>query len=262
MKISRFLLASSCAVLLVTAGRPAFAGPPFVTDDPEPVEYGKWEINSAFQTTYVKGAHGGSWPTIDANYGPFEDTQFHFNLSTVYTAEDGHGTHAGFGDSEIGVKYRFVHEDEEGWQPQIAIYPNIDFPTGTANRGLGAGHTRVLLPIWVQKSFGDWTTYGGGGYWINQGNNSQNYWTMSWAVLRKINEDWTLGVEAYHNGADLRREAEGGSGVSTRASTSVGFGGYYNFDEDNHFIFNFGRGVQNANQTNQFYYYVGFQNVF
>jgi hypothetical protein len=51
-------------------------------------------------------------------------------------------------------------------------------PTGNENRGLGAGHVRAFLPVWVQKSFGEWTTYGGGGYWINQDDNlgDKNYW--------------------------------------------------------------------------------------
>src|SRR5947208_2934500 len=47
---------------------------------------------------------------------------------------------------------------------QVGTFPITILPTGAESRGLGAGHVRQFLPLWVQKSFGDWTTYGGGGY--------------------------------------------------------------------------------------------------
>ena len=52
--------------------------------------------------------------------------------------------------------------------PQVAVFPAIFFPTRVGSRRLGAGHVIGFLPVWAQKSFGEWTTYGGGGYWINQ----------------------------------------------------------------------------------------------
>jgi hypothetical protein len=42
------------------------------------------------------------------------------------------------------------------------MFPLLELPTGNEHRGLGAGHVSAFLPIWVQKSFGEWTTYGGG----------------------------------------------------------------------------------------------------
>jgi hypothetical protein len=33
-----------CAVALCASMEPAFAGPPFITDDPEPVDLGHWEV--------------------------------------------------------------------------------------------------------------------------------------------------------------------------------------------------------------------------
>jgi hypothetical protein len=46
------------------------------------------------------------------------------------------------------------------------VQPHV--PTGNAERGLGTGHTHGFMPLWLQKSFGKWLTYGGG-YWINPG---------------------------------------------------------------------------------------------
>ena len=252
----KFLLLS-----LALISGPALAGPPFVTDDPEPVDYQHFEINTAMQGTYTKDGRAGNWPNMDINYGLAPDVQFHVNLYAPFAKESGQSFHFGYGDTEVGVKYRFIEEDEEGWQPQVAIYPAIDFPTGDFHDALGAGHRRIFLPVWAQKSFGDWTTFGGGGYWINNhADTDKNYWFMGWAILRKFGEDWTLGGEIFHQTADLTGvPVDGGTGTSARASTGFNLGGYYNFNDENHIIFTFGRGLQNVEETNKFSYYVGYQ---
>ena len=236
--------------LLLTCGLPALAGPPFITDDPEPVDYQHFEINTAMQGTYTRDGRAGAWPTIDANYGLLPNVQFHVGLFASYAKVEGEPFHFGYGDTEVGIKYRFIDEDEEGWRPQVAVYPITQFPTGSSSKELGAGHQRTILPIWVQKSFGDWTTYGGGGYWLNKSDVDRDYWFAGWVLLRKINEEWTLGGELFYNTANQ---------VEAKASTGFNLGGYYNFDEQDHLIFTFGRGVQNAEATNRFSYYVGYQ---
>ncbi|MGB8266384.1 MAG: hypothetical protein WCE44_08695 [Candidatus Velthaea sp.] len=45
----------------------------------------------------------------------------------------------------------------------IAFYPNVEIPTEAA------GHAAVFLPIWLQKSSGPWTAFGGGGLFLNPG---------------------------------------------------------------------------------------------
>ena len=45
----------------------------------------------------------------------------------------------------------------------IGTFTMFEIPTGSAARGLGVGKTWYKVPLWVQKSFGPWTTYGGGG---------------------------------------------------------------------------------------------------
>ena len=148
---------------------PATAGPPFVTDDPEPVDFQHFEINTALQGTRARSDRSGEAPGMDINYGLLPETQFHIGLSAPYGAPDGKALQYGYGDTEFRLKYRFVAEDKDGWRAQVALYPLIDLPTGDAEHGLGAGHTRIFLPIWAQKSIGDWQTYGGGGYWYYVG---------------------------------------------------------------------------------------------
>ena len=74
----------------------------------------------------------------------------------------------------------------KGWRPQVAVFPLVNLPTGDEDRGLGAGHVLVFLPMWFQKSFGDWTIDGGGGYWINQGGvGDKNFWFSGLLLQRK-----------------------------------------------------------------------------
>lgn len=237
-------------ILLMAIALPALAGPPFVTDDPEPVDYRHFEINTAMQGTYAEDGRAGAWPTIDANYGLLPDVQFHVGLFASYSRADGGKFHFGYGDTEVGVKFRFLDEDEEGWRPQVAVYPITQFPTGSVDKGLGAGHQRTILPIWVQKSFGDWTSYGGGGYWLNRSDVDRDYWFAGWVLLRRIDERWTLGGELFYNTA---------SRIEARASTGFNFGGYYNLAEGHNLIFTLGSGLRNADATNRLSYYAGYQ---
>jgi len=41
---------------------------------------------------------------------------------------------------------------------------------------------QAFLPVWMQKDVGDWTVYGGGGYWINPGAGQKNWWFTGLAV--------------------------------------------------------------------------------
>jgi hypothetical protein len=84
----------------------------------------------------------------------------------------------------------------------------LELPTGSAPRGLGAGLVRVFLPLWLQKSFGAWTTYGGAGLWLNHEAGEQTQAFFGWQVQRKLGEGLALGVELFHLTAD-REGAEG-----------------------------------------------------
>lgn len=162
-------------------------------------------------------------------------------------------TQYGLGDVELGLKYRFVLEDDHGWRPQVGVFPLVELPTGDANRGLGAGYTRLFLPVWLQKSSGPWLTYGGGGYWINPGSGNRNYWFAGWLVQRQVTKRLALGVEAYYQTASV---------VGGKSSLGFNVGGVYDFDEHNHFLFSAGRGLANASATNQFSYYLAYQRTF
>ncbi|MFL6846697.1 MAG: hypothetical protein ACJ8ER_17670 [Allosphingosinicella sp.] len=199
------------ALLLLPAA--AQAGPPFLTDDPEPTDTGHWEIYAPLFEAEGQGEDFEGALAAEINYGAAKDVQVTVGLPAAY-AHDGAGWHWGAGDLEASVKYRFYHDEAAGLQ--IAAFPGITLPT--ASNGLGAGRVTALLPVWAQKDIGPWSVFGGGGYAINPGPGNRDYWTGGVALTRRLGKRLLLGVEADRQGPDT---------IGGRASTSLGLGTIY-----------------------------------
>jgi hypothetical protein len=185
-------------LLLALASTALLAGPPYLTDDPEPVDLKHWEVYLFTAGQSLAGHRTGLGPAMEANYGPFADAQLQFQIPLAYDGA-GTGLHRGFGDLEVGCKYRFLHESD--YVPQIACYPALYAPTGNADDGLGAGHWRVFLPLWLQKGFSEWTTYGGGGWTRNPGLGNRDYMVWGWLLQRELGEGYSVGAEIFHQGS-------------------------------------------------------------
>lgn len=235
------------------AAHPAAAGPPYRTDDPEPVEPHHWEIYDFSTATHLKGDTAGVLSGIDANYGAASGLQLHAAFPIAFDNPSGGGMKLGAGDTEFGFKYRLVKSDAGGWLPEFAIYPVVDFPTGNAARSLGTGHTHAFLPTWLQKSFGDWTTFAGAGYWINPGAGNRNYWYFGWAVQRQVSDNVAIGGEIFHQTANT---------VGGNDQTGFDLGVTYDLNEHYHLLFSAGQGSQNRTTTNEFTYYAALQFTF
>lgn len=130
---------------------------------------------------------------LQFNYGGASDLQLSANLPVAFDGAS--GGRAGPGDIQLSAKYRFVHQDEHGWTPDIAVFPDVGIPTG--GPGLGTGHVTVSLPIWVQKDFGKWSTFGGAAYTLNPGGANRNYSLVGWAVTRDVAANLNIGVEIW-----------------------------------------------------------------
>lgn len=182
------------ALATVLATNLAWAGPPFLTDDPEPVEVKHWEFYAASQWTAERHAAAGTLPHIEVNYGALPGLQLHAIVPAAFAWSSGAPAKYGIGDTELGAKLRFVDEVEGQWRPQIGIFPLIILPTGSKKRDLGAGAVQALLPLWVQKSFGPWTTYGGGGVHLASDDNSV---VFGWLLQRAFSDEIAIGTEAF-----------------------------------------------------------------
>jgi hypothetical protein len=246
-----FALPIAAALALLAA--PARAGPPYRTDDPEPVAPGHWEVYVFTALTWTGDDAGGAAPGIEVNYGAARDVQLHLVAPLAVDRSDDGPTAAGLGDIELGAKLRLVHKDERGWRPQVGVFPLVELPTGAAARGLGSGRTRVFLPVWVQKSYGPWLTYGGGGYWINPGPLGRNAWYAGWLVQRQVTRQLALGAEVYWQGADR---------AGGQDSLGFNLGAVWDLSAHHHLLLSIGRALANARATNRLSLYLGLQTTF
>ena len=177
----------------------ALAGPPFVTDDPQPTDDGRYEIY-AFSAGTATGDGSSGQAGIDFNYGGAENLQLTMVLPFAY-----------------------------------------DQPNN--------GHASIFLPIYLQKDWGDWGAFGGGGCTINRGGASQDYCQMGLVLTRRLSPEFQIGLEVYHQTPENRGD---------RQSTGVGFGAIYDLSKHYHLMASVGPGVQNPSATNQASWYAAF----
>lgn len=235
-------------ICILIAPHLAWAGPPFTTDDPEPVEYQHWEVYLASQMAHDRDGWSGTSPHLEVNYGAIPNLQLHLIAPLSFVSPSHEAARFGYGDTELGVKYRFLEETD--YFPQIGMFPLIEVPTGDRKRGLGNGYEQIFLPLWLQKSFEPWTTYGGAGYWINPGKGNRNWWFMGWLLQRELTPGLTVGAEIFH---------ETPSETGGQSDSKFNIGAIYDFSDFYHLLVSAGHTIQGPNE---FQAYVALQLTF
>lgn len=214
-----------------------FAGPPFNTDDPEPVEYRHWEFYVSSVHTLQSGTFSGTFPHFETNYGFKPEFQVHLLLPLNYNYSNHKELQYGYAYSEFGIKYRFISETEN--IPQVGTFPIIEIPTIT-NKNFSNNKLQLYLPIWVQKSWNKLTTYGGGGFWFNPGVNNKNWIFTGWEIQYDFSQKITLGGEIFYHSSPAYDE-----------NSFLGFnlGGFLNFTEKFHLIYSAGHNFITRDNT-------------
>lgn len=228
--------AFACVVLLPST---AWAGPPYLTDDPDPVEYGHLEVIPFYAVDRAADGTEIQGPGADISYGVAPD--MHLNLVPVFVhgLPDGGPSEYGFGDFRVALKWRFVHETDE--RPVLAIYPAVVFPSGDARRGLGNGQVSYQFPVWLEKSWGSgWSSYGGGGWTLNRAPGQRDYLYGGWQVQKQVTDTWNLGLEIFAQGAT----AQGSAGYTT-----LNVGGGYKMTGSTSLIFTIGHSFAGASHA-------------
>jgi hypothetical protein len=231
------------AGLAAALGGAAWAGPPFVTDDPEPTDLGHWEIYNFVQFAGTPGVTAGQ-AGLDINYGGAKDLQ----LTAVVPLDYASGQKTALGDIELAAKYKVLHQAEGSWTPDVAFFPRVFTPT--APRQFGPQTTSVFLPVFAQKDLGKWSVFGGGGWEYNPGAGNRNFWLTGLTLTRELSEKLTVGAEVYHQTPAT---------IDARAFTGVNLGVLYKLTEHWAFISAAGPGLQNARQGGQYDLYVALE---
>jgi hypothetical protein len=235
---------------VLLAATAAWAGPPFLTDDPEiPPPHG-WEINVPFILERTRGETDMEAPLFDINYGMpamygLPHVQLKLEIPVEVVSKDGGSTEAGPGDMLLGVKWPFL--EEQGWRPIMGIYPQLLVPTGDHSRGLGEGRPGYILPVLAEKHWGKWTAYGNVGYVVQTADDERNYWFEGVSINREVNERLELGGEIVENSPP---PAEGYSNLA------FNLGGTWKISEHFNLLFSAGRSIRG---DTKFMAYLGIQ---
>lgn len=204
----------------------SLAGPPFRTDDPIAVPFHHGEFY--FFTTGVSDNEGieGIGPAVELNYSAIPHTMFHVIIPMAFSAPRGKKNQFGFGDMELGFKYQFISQTRR--RPAVGTFPLIEVPTGNASENLGGGYLQAFIPLWIQKDFGSWTFYGGGGYWLNPGSGNKNWEFTGLLAQYNFSDAFFLGMELFHQtpasvGATGRTGLHFGGGIPLAQNTQILF---------------------------------------
>ena len=115
----RELIGCWCVLAWLPA-QPAVAGPPYVSDDPEPTNYSHFEIYTFNNGTAARDGTTGE-SGIDFNYGAAPDLQLTVTSPAGFNRAPGGGTNIGWSNIELVAKYRFLHQNTFGLD--VSVFP-------------------------------------------------------------------------------------------------------------------------------------------
>ena len=234
--------AARSAMVLAGFASTAIAGPPYQTDDPEPTDFRHYEIYFFAAGTHLPDADSSA-AGIDFNYGATPDLQLTAVFPLEREQERGAGAATGLGNVELAAKYRFLHQADSGWD--ASIFPRVFLPSASSE--VGDDHFSLLVPLWVQKDFGSWSTFGGAGCVLNHGGAEARSFCMGgWALTRQIQEKLQIGAELVHSTADTR---------AGHAATGIGAGMRYDLTDNYHLMAYAGPGLQYAAENGEYSWY-------
>ena len=217
------VMAVALGLALAALPQAAWAGPPFLTDDPAPTDTGHWEIYS-FAAGSREGGETSADFGLDLNYGPVEDVQ----ATLVVPLSREPGSPLALGDVELAAKLRVLRQDH-GAPVGLTLFPRLFLPTGRDSH-----RVRLLLPVWAERDFGKWSLFGGGGYTLNPGRGQRDFWQAGAVLARAIQPGWQLGLELFSQGAEA---------VGERPLTVVNLGTTVHLGGPVSLLASFGQGV-------------------
>ena len=233
----------------------AQGGPPFITDDPGTPGNKHWEINFGWDAAHNPGNAYYQTPDIDMNYGWGDRIQLKYELPmAVYTDPD-NTTHAGLGESLLGIKWRYYEhhktgesKSDENMNFSLGMYPqaSINNPTSAVRRGIVDNGPNYYLPTEFTAQIGWLALNGEVGRWF--GNQlTPSRWGRGLIAGHEFNPRFELYSELY----DLQDVNRVGITPKQRELT-LDAGGRRTLDRTGRvrLLFMGGRGIQAATRQN------------
>ena len=250
-----FLFVTTLAASLGCPGVHAQGGPPFITDDPGTPGNKHWEINFGWTADHNPGNAYYETPDIDMNYGWGDRIQLKYELPMAVYTDPNNTTHAGLGESLLGVKWRpYEHhtagepKSDENMDFSIGTYPqaSINNPTSAVRRGIVENGPQYYLPVEMTAKWGPVNFDGEVGRWF--GNQlTPSRWGRGLIAGHEFNDRFELYGEIYDL-QDINRIG----GIPKQRELTLDMGGRQTLDRKGHIrlLFMGGRAMQAVTLTN------------
>ncbi len=165
-----------------------------MTDDPGTPGSGRWEINVASEFERRGDETYTALPLLDFNYGLGERLQFKYEVPWLIEHEEsGTGKRSGLGNSEVGLKWRFLDGGDAGYA--VSVYPQVEFNnpgSSSDERGLADRGTTWVLPLQVQRTMGEVDYNAELGRTVGDG---ADEWFLGLAASRPVHEQFEIAGE-------------------------------------------------------------------
>jgi len=230
------MVLSVCVILAGSRFSPlalAQGGPPFLSDDPDTPGNMRWEINTILLGDRNPSVGSYAVPDMDINFGVGSRIELTYEapLSVEETQGPSGSTVAGFGNSLVGVKWRFyAHHpksketgkvDKKESNFGFSIYPQLvlNNPTGSLRRHIVEPGPQLLMPMEGNARIGPIRISGELGYWFTS-QNVPSSWIRGAIVGHEFKNRTEVDLELYDQAATRGIGAE----PKTRATTlGIGF---------------------------------------
>jgi len=244
------IVAVSGASLLHAQG-----GPPFITDDPGTPGNKHWEINFGWEADHNPANAYYETPDVDMNYGWGDRIQLKYELPMAVYTDPNNTTHAGLGESLLGIKWR-PYEYHKSGEPKsdenmlfsLGTYPqaSINNPTSAVRRGIVENGPQYYLPMEFTAKTG-WVNWNGEvGHWF--GNKLiPSRWGRGLIAGHEFNDSTELYAELY----DLQDANKIGT-VPKQRELTLDMGGRQSLNKSNtiRLLFMGGRAIQAVTRQN------------
>jgi hypothetical protein len=183
------------AIFFFPSRAPAQGGPPYYTNDPGTPGPFNWEINLGYMPFLYNNQSVTHTPDVDINFGVGERIQLTYENAWLRVHNPFQNTAYGLGQSNFGVKWRFLDHGDSGLA--ISTFPQgfVNNPNDAVRRGITPPTDSFLLPMEFTHKIGPVDVDYEIGY--NFVHNGRDGWIMGLVVGHDVTPKLEVDTEFY-----------------------------------------------------------------
>ncbi|MEY2881063.1 MAG: hypothetical protein RLZZ15_3443 [Verrucomicrobiota bacterium] len=171
-----------------------FAGPPFLTGDPDIVETKHLEIIPGWVSERRTGERVNELPAFELNYGLLPNVEVGYEAAWISARASGRAQRSGYGNSTVTAKWRLLEAKKDGLD--FAVSPAFEFRnpgSRSVRKGLVADENTLSFDVRAEKEAGDLAVGVSAGW--SAPSKSDGAWNYGLIVRKDVAKKFSIGVE-------------------------------------------------------------------